>query len=141
MYDGILVATDGSDAAMDATEHAIDLAKEFDASLSSIAVVETRTTYDNAIVDPEEAERALREQAEESIAAVEAAASDAGIDVETTIRSGVPHEEVVDYAAERGVDVVVVGAEGRSNLRRALLGSTVDGVVRFADRPVLVVGN
>ncbi|WP_265111254.1 universal stress protein [Halosolutus halophilus] len=140
MYDAILVATDGSDAAMDATEHAIELATRFDASLSGIAVVETRTAYDNAIVDPDEAERALREQAEESIEAVESAASDAGIPVETTIRSGVPHEEIVAYASERDVDVIVVGAEGRSNLRRALLGSTVDGVVRFADRPVLVVG-
>lgn len=141
MYDAILVATDGSDAATDATEHAIELAVRFDASLFGIAVIETRTAYDNAIVDPDEAERALRERAEDSLETLESAASDAGVRVETVIRSGVPHEEIVAYADERDVDVVVVGAEGRSDLRRALLGSTVDGVVRFADRPVLVVGN
>lgn len=140
MYDSILVATDGSDGAKQAIDHAIELANRFDAPLYGIAVIETRTAYDNAIVDPDEAERALREQAAESLADLETAAEDAGVRVETTIRSGVPHEEIVAYADERDVGAIVVGTEGRSELRRVLLGSTVDGVVRLADRPVLVAG-
>ena len=140
MYDSILVATDGSDGGSVATEHAIDLAEQVDAPLYAVAVIEQRTAYDNAIVDPEAAERALRKQATDALDTVATAATAADVDVETTIRSGVPHEEIVDYAADRDVDVIVIGTTGRSDLRRALLGSTVDGVCRLADRPVLVVG-
>lgn len=141
MYDSLLVATDGSDAASLAVEHAIGLAERLDATLYGVAVVETRTAYDNDIVDPDEAERRLRERAEASLAALEETADDAGIHVETVLRAGVPHEEIVAYADEWGVDAIVVGSRGRSEFKRALLGSTVDGVTRLATRPVLVVGN
>lgn len=140
MYDSILVATDGSDGASLAVDHAIELAAKLGASLETIAVIEQRTDYDNAIVDPDEVDRTLRDRAAAALDAVEAEATAAGISVETTIRSGVPHEEIVACAADSDVDAIVVGAQGGSGLRRALLGSPVDGVVRLADRPVLVVG-
>ncbi|WP_049923799.1 universal stress protein [Halopiger djelfimassiliensis] len=139
MYDSILVATDGSDAATAATRHAIELARRFEVPLYGIAVLESRTEYDNAIVDPEEATRRRREQAESTLAEFETAAEAAGLDVETEIRSGVPHEEILAYADDRGADAIVVGSRGSSSFKRALLGSTVDAVVRLAKRPVLVV--
>lgn len=138
MYDSILVATDGSDAASAAVEHAIELAARFDASLHGISVLESRTEYDNAIVDPEEAERRRRERAESMLADLEAAAA-GDLAVETAIRTGVPHEEILSYADEHDIDAIVVGSRGRSSFTGALLGSTVDGIVRHANRPVLVV--
>lgn len=141
MYDSLLVATDGSDDASSATEHAIGLAAQLEATLYGIAVLETRTAYDNAIVDPDEAQRRLRERAEESLDALERVATEAGVPVETTLRSGAPHEEIVAYADERDIDAIVLGARGRSEFKGALLGSTVDGVTRLAKRPVLIVGD
>ncbi|EMA42581.1 universal stress protein [Halobiforma nitratireducens] len=139
MYDAILVATDGSDTGTAAVEHAIGLAERFDADLVGMTVLESRTEYDNAIVDPEEVARRREQRADEIVDDLEAAATDAGITVETTVESGVPHEEIVAAATERAADVIVVGSRGRSSFKRALLGSTVEGVVRFADRPVVVV--
>ncbi|PCR90907.1 universal stress protein [Natrinema ejinorense] len=140
MYDSILVATDGSEAAGTAVDHAIELAKRFDAPLYGIAVVDERTAYDTGIVDPEEAHRHLEERAAEWLEALEATATAADVPVETAVRSGVPHEEILDYAGERDVDALVLGSRGRSSFKGALLGSTVDRVVRTTDRPVLVVG-
>ncbi|SEV97566.1 universal stress protein [Natrinema salifodinae] len=142
MYDSILVATDGSEAATTAVEHATALAGRFDAQLYGIAVVDERTAYDSGIVDPEEAERHRRERATAWLEELEAtaAATDPAVSVETTVRSGVPHEEIIDYAAECDAGAIVVGARGRSSFKGALLGSTVERVVRAADRPVLVVG-
>ncbi|MDQ2051411.1 universal stress protein [Natronolimnohabitans sp. A-GB9] len=140
MYDSILVATDGSETASDATVHAVDLARQYDATLNAVAVLESRTDYDNAIVDPEEVERRRRAEAETTLETVEASARDASISVETAIRSGVPHAEILAVADDCDADVIVVGARGRSEFRRKLLGSTADRVVRLADRPVLVVG-
>lgn len=141
MYDSLLVATDGSDAASTAIEHAVGLAGRLDATLYGVGVVETRTAYDNAIVDPETVERRLRERAEESLAALEEAATDADVAVETELRAGVSYEEIIACADERDVGAIVVGARGRSEFKRALLGSTVDGVTRLATRPVLIVGD
>ncbi|AEH37540.1 universal stress protein [Halopiger xanaduensis] len=137
MYDSVLVATDGSDTATAAVDHAITLARQFDIPLYGIVVLESRTEYDNAIVDPEEADRRRRQRAESVLADLEAAAE--GLALETTIRTGVPHEEILTYAAEQDADVIVIGSRGRSSFKGALLGSTVDAVVRQAERPVLVV--
>ncbi|WP_254767436.1 universal stress protein [Salinilacihabitans rarus] len=141
MMDSILVATDGSDTAGEAAGYAIDLADRLGASLHGISVVETRTAYDNAIVDPEEAEAALRERAREALAALEDAAAAAGVSVETTVERGVPHEEIIAYAEAHDVSTIVVGSSGRSSFRRALLGSTADALVRLSPVPVLVVGD
>lgn len=141
MYESILVATDGSDTATEAADHAIELARGFDATLYGIAVLESRTEYDNAIVDPEEVDRRRSERAETALERVAESARAAGIAVETTVRSGVPHEEILAYAAECDADAIVLGARGRSSFRRTLLGSTADRVVRTADRPVLIVGS
>lgn len=140
MYDSILVATDGSEAATTAIDHAIALAQRFDAPLYGIAVVDERTGYDNGIVDPEEARRHLEERAAGWLEDLETTAMDCGVAVETAVRSGVPHEEILDYAAEHDAGAIVLGSRGRSSFKGALLGSTVDRVVRTADRPVLVVG-
>ncbi|WP_222919451.1 universal stress protein [Natrinema sp. SYSU A 869] len=140
MYDSVLVATDGSEAAATAVDHAIALARRFDASLYGVAVVDERTEYDTGIVDPEEARQHLEERAADWLADLEATAADADVAVETAVRSGVPHEEILADAAERDAGAIVLGSRGRSSFKGALLGSTVDRVVRTADRPVLVVG-
>lgn len=140
MYDSFLVATDGSEAASVAVDHALDLATRLDASLYGIVVLESRTEYDTGLVDPEEAEQRRRERAESTLAELEDRADAAGVPVETTVRTGVPHEEILAYADERDAGAIVVGSQGRSSFKGALLGSTVDGIVRGADRPVLVVG-
>ncbi len=141
MYDTVLLATDGSAAADRAAERAIDLAATYGATLHAIYVIETRTAYDNAIVDPEEVEANLRAEGREILDGVAERAVAAGVDAETAIEEGVPADTVEAYAHERGADVIVLGRRGRSGLRRALLGSTTDALVRTSPVPVLVVGD
>ena len=58
---------------------------------------------------------------------------------EVYLRTGSPAAEVVDLAEELGVGLVVVGSRGLGGIRRALIGSVSDSVVRHAHCPVLVV--
>ncbi|WP_255169715.1 universal stress protein [Natrononativus amylolyticus] len=140
MYRSLLVGTDGSATAAEATAHAIELASHLEIPLHVVAVVETRTAYDTDIVEPAEATRRLHERADTALTAAAGTASDAGVSTETAVRTGVPHEELLAYADQRGVSMLVVGARGRSSFRRALLGSTADALVRLSSIPVLVVG-
>jgi nucleotide-binding universal stress UspA family protein len=58
---------------------------------------------------------------------------------QTHLRAGKPAEEIVALGEELGAGLIVVGSRGRGGLRRALIGSVSDSVVRHAHCPVLVV--
>ncbi len=62
-----------------------------------------------------------------------------GITVSSRLSTGHPVESIVQQASEDGVDLIVMASHGRSGLKRLLLGSVTEGVLRRADRPVLVI--
>ena len=55
------------------------------------------------------------------------------------LRAGRPDEEIIALAEEIGAGIVVVGSRGLGGVRRALMGSVSDSVVRHAHCPVMVV--
>jgi K+-sensing histidine kinase KdpD len=59
--------------------------------------------------------------------------------VHTALLSGRPAREIVRYARENGVDLIVVGTHGRTGVTRALVGSVAEAVVRLAPCSVLTV--
>jgi len=140
MYDRILVATDGSDNAQRATRQALDLARQYGAELHAVYVIETRTGYDNAIVDPGTVRQNLQAEGEEALTAVETK-GEPDVSVVTSVREGVPHEELLSYIANQGIDLVVMGAKGRSAFKTILLGSTTEALLRADQVPVLVVNS
>ncbi len=99
MYDTILAATDGSDAANRAIEHAIDLASSFDADFHAIYVVDT-TRYGQAVLSESDGALDDLEQRGEGILDDVAARSDT--DITSEIRRGRPAEEIDAYAAAIG---------------------------------------
>jgi len=136
MYQELLLATDGSDAAHRATEQGIELAAQLDATLHVLAVSEegpqAENKQDRLRNDPEEEAATAAEEAKE-------AATREGIDATTDIRHGVPQEQIVDYAETNPVDMVIVGTAGRSGLDHLLSGSVAEEIVRNAPVPVLTV--
>jgi len=60
------------------------------------------------------------------------------IPVETDALFGQPIQQILRYARSQGMDLIVVGAKGQSSLEMMLLGSVAQGVLQYADRPVLL---
>jgi nucleotide-binding universal stress UspA family protein len=60
--------------------------------------------------------------------------------IEYRILKGVPHEEILKFAEENGVDLIIMGTHSRRGLDRVIFGSTAERVVRHAPCPVLTVG-
>jgi nucleotide-binding universal stress UspA family protein len=58
--------------------------------------------------------------------------------VETILREGAAAEQILGAASERGAGLIVMGAHGHSRLYEVLLGSVTDGVLRNANRPLLM---
>ncbi len=61
------------------------------------------------------------------------------LQVETIVVSGVPFYEIIKFANENGVDLIVMGTHGRTGIAHILLGSVAEKVVRKASCPVLTV--
>ena len=144
----ILVATDGSRAAILAAQSAAQIANETYSELH-IVYVRPRSVplHPGHVVGPEVAEHPLQREQEllerkaQRILDVQVEEIEAtGGSVAQTHRGvGKPAEEIVALGEELGAGLIVVGSRGRGGLRRALIGSVSDSVVRHAYCPVLVV--
>lgn len=138
MYDRILLPTDGSEQAAGAAERAFDLAKNYDAELHVLFVVDSSafaSEVDATLVTDE-----LEGYGTQTLNDVVERAEDAGVsNVESAIYFGTTHEEILAYAEKIDADLVVMGTHGRRGLDRYLLGSVTERVVRLSDVPVLTV--
>jgi nucleotide-binding universal stress UspA family protein len=139
MYDDVLLATDGSDGAAAALAHAVTVASADDATLHAVSVVETRTAYDNAIVDPEEVRANLRADARAALSTATDRAEAAGLEHTSTLEEGPPPEVLLSAIDRTGADLVVCGATGRSGFKRLVVGSTAERLLEAAPVPVAVV--
>ncbi|WP_436929132.1 universal stress protein [Halosimplex halobium] len=140
MYDDILLPTDGSKGTTETVEHAIAIARDNDATVHALYVVDSRR-YRAADADTkDEIVRSLEVEGERAVEDLEVALGDEGLAVETRLRDGIPHREIVDYVEEAGIDLVVMGTHGRTGRDRVQnLGSVTDRVVEDVGTPVLVV--
>ncbi len=143
MYDRILLPTDAEDGTELAIEHAIAVADHTGAELHLLYVVDSDVyssyTGDEYVHEFEGLETALEAVGEDALEAAAEAAREAGLEPTMAVRHGSPHEEILDYAAEQDVDLLVMGSKERSGEYRRLLGSVTDRVARLASRPVTIV--
>jgi len=92
------------------------------------------------LMSPEEAQRRYDEQHAQAEAHVAAARSVVARPAETTIVAGAAGPALCDLATSLSADVIIIGTRGRGGLRRAVLGSVSDHVVRNAPCPVVTCG-
>jgi nucleotide-binding universal stress UspA family protein len=116
---------------------AADLARRTDSELHLIHVGELRPTFlAQTELEPAQLERQARELLDEQVRRVEEAG---GTVEEGHLRLGRADEEIVDLAQSIGAGMIVMGSRGRGRIRRALMGSVADSVVRHAHCPVTIV--
>jgi nucleotide-binding universal stress UspA family protein len=146
VFDGILVATDGSEQSQRAVAHAAQLAAldgqtlyvlnvirdmQFPAALSRMAEVErlvgTRTDVLNYVADKilKDAKAHARKQGARK--------------VEILTRTGDPASAIVEAANEKGASLIVLGTRGLGGMAGALLGSVSRKVSNLAEQNVLIV--
>ncbi len=137
MYERILLPTDGTPSSEKAVEQALELAAMCGASLHVLSVIDRTIVPSDVRVDILYDE--LASECADAVAAVETAANEVGIDVETTVERGTPYKAILDYAEEHDIDCIVMGTHGRRGIDRYLLGSVTAKVVRLSNVPVLTV--
>lgn len=139
----ILYATDFSDLSAWAFQYAVSLAVKYGAELHCVHVVDDSyqywLTFDVAMVPAGLAMEELTAAAERQLGKFLDGKLPAGIPTTRRLLRGRPFVEIIRYARENDVGMIVVGTHGWGALRQALMGSVADKVVRKSPCPVLAV--
>jgi len=137
----ILLATDGSPSAAEATREAIELARLLGAPLIATAVEHVTAPsygyYGYAEVYSE-LRKAEHEHVCDVLEAVAEKASDAGVGCTTFPREGIVADEICTLARDRDAAMIVIGAHGWGAVKRLVFGSVSQAVLHDAPCPVLI---
>jgi len=138
----VLVPTDFSESARHALTYGISFAREYEAELTLLHVVENLTVgyaSDLFPVPMAEVFQEISGYAKAELAKLAAEARKKDVAVVEQVVQGKPSAEIIRFAQETEVDMIVLGTHGKGMLDQALFGSTTERVVRRAPCPVLTV--
>ena len=135
----ILVATDFSEWAEQALDYAVALAGKLDAKIfvlnvigvPSMGIPEVGVAVTSTVIES----TVRTHQAELDTLA----GRHPSVRIETVLRTGDARDLIIDVAREVSADLIVMGTHGRRGVRRALIGSIAESIVRTAPCPVLTV--
>jgi nucleotide-binding universal stress UspA family protein len=144
MFQRILVAVDGSDTSNAALQEAISLAKDRQAKLRIVHVVDEVNLNVEGVGGMEALWEALRQSGQQILREAETRARNAGIEPEIKLLEiqTLGHrvaDTVVQEAEAWLAELIVVGSHGRRGLHRLLLGSVAEGLARLSSKPVLLI--
>lgn len=141
-FQRLLVPIDGSENSFKAARYAVRLACQEQCEVIALHVVDEETAEDMA----DYANRpvgAILERMEKSgrsyLEDVEKIGEEAGVEVRVEVLVGIPHRQVLEFAARQEVDLIVIGTVGRKGPRRVLIGSVTERIIEHSSVPVLVV--
>ncbi|WP_265109958.1 universal stress protein [Halosolutus halophilus] len=140
MFRTVLVPTDGSAGAEATIAHATELAGAYGAAVHALFVVDTGAEpIGFADDDREDFYDSSERRGREATIRITNRAEERDLQAAREIREGVPYREILAYADDHDVDVIVMGTHGRTGADRVRLGSTTERVITRADVPVLSV--
>ncbi|MEX3959003.1 universal stress protein [Trinickia sp. EG282A] len=145
MYQRILAPIDGSESAQRALGFALSLARETGAELIPLFVIDVPiVAYQAPGFDPSIVRDALQQQGEQLKAESQALMQRENVRgtarvVEADAPGGTVAERILEEARATGCDLIVMGTHGRRGVKRFLLGSVAERLVRMSCCPVLLV--
>ncbi len=125
----VLLATDGSESAKKAQIAALRISKSYNIRMAVLYVVNVPSTSEQAELI-KFGEKVLDEVVEDG--------EKNGVEVQKILKLGSPSETILNVAKSLKVHTIVVGSEGKKGIKRVLLGSVAENVVRNAECSVLV---
>lgn len=138
MYNRILLAVDGSENSIRATDEAVKIASLIPTSKIEVIYVADITKVKNEVLHAqgkEELDYARRKR----FSPIEEKIKSENVNYELKILHGYPGPTIIEYANEEKVDLVVIGSRGLNTLQEMVLGSVSHKVVKKVNCPVLVV--
>jgi len=135
-YEKILVPLDGSAVSEQILPHVENLAMRGNSSIQLV-----RVAFAHVIpgMDPTEPEVAVVKEAEDYLAAIAERLGQKGLQVETHVRYGQDADEILDHCDQYDIDLIAMSTHGRSGVKRWMLGSVAEKIIRHATKPILLI--
>ena len=124
MLENILIAVDGSMHSQKAEDAGIELARLSKGKVIALNVAKSGSEHDTGNL--------VLKQTEEK-------ANKAGVPFQGKIIEGHPATEIMKFAEDSKMDIIVIGSLGKTGIKKLLIGSVVEAVIRHSKVPVLVV--
>lgn len=134
----ILVPLDFSEMSLKALRYAVPFAKQFNAKLTLVHVVELMA-YTPELPYPPALSVNETAEVKRELEKVRDANVPAEIPVDVVVRHDFAADAVIDVASRMNADLIITSTHGRTGLKHVFLGSTAEKIVRHAPCPVLVV--
>jgi len=139
-YQNIVIATDGSENTQRAVSYGIEIAKLSGATVHALYVVNTSSTIsENWTAGKETIYEVMRNDGEKAVSKVKKIGEASGLEVREVVLDGYPSNEIINFAENNDIDLIVMGTLGKTGLDRLLIGSVAEKVVRGSKVPVMVV--
>ncbi|MEE9618246.1 MAG: universal stress protein [Anaerolineae bacterium] len=142
MYRKVVVPLDGSELAEEVLPHVVEMIRGRDSQAYLLSVAPMMRGAARPVVDlrPDGEERQRVEQElKEYLRKVASRLESVAAEVEVTVRSGRPADEILIFADNVGADLIAMTTHGRSGIRDWIFGSVADRILRGATCPVLLV--
>jgi nucleotide-binding universal stress UspA family protein len=140
MFQRILIAWDASRPAIHALDLALDLARRYDGQIIAVSVAQT-PTHAETREDREQSVLAAREHLQSTLGELRDRAERIGVPLEHVIVEGShPADEILRFAREHAVDLIVVGRHAKGRAGRLLLHGLSERFAQSAPLPVMIVG-
>jgi nucleotide-binding universal stress UspA family protein len=149
LFSKILVPVDGSESSFHAARIANNIAKKFNSEIIFLYVVVSPYEYEYAnltgLVTPKQIDMIIQNAKEEAkvwFGRIEDNVKEENPNIKLSTKVIVTeiavYGEVIQYAEQENIDLIVIGTRGKSGVKKLLLGSTASGVVKYSNCPVLV---
>lgn len=141
-FEKIVTAIDFSESSNLAFEYSLTLAKQFQAELTIIHVINEPVDLRGFYVPHisfEQLEREIEEGAQKMMETFCQTKIEDFTRYKTVVVPGIPYEEIIRKAEEVGASLIVLGTHGRKGIDHLIFGSTAERVVRGASCPVLTI--
>jgi len=138
----ILVPIDFSDYSKNALKYAVQFAKQFNAKIYLVYVVEPMiypADFSMGQVAIPSADIDLHSRAEEELRKLSKDFINGSLQVEILIKTGKPFVEIIETASTNDIDLIIIATHGHTGVEHLLFGSTAEKVVRKAPCPVLTL--
>jgi nucleotide-binding universal stress UspA family protein len=138
-FRSIVIATDGSENTRNAISYGIKFAKFSGATVYALYVMDTSSLTQSFTAGKELMYELLKKEGQKAISKVKECGEASGVEVKEVLMEGHPSKEIIDFAENKDIDLIVMGTLGKTGLNRFLMGSVAEKVVRNSKVPVMVV--
>ncbi|HWR24975.1 MAG TPA: universal stress protein [Methanosarcina sp.] len=140
LYRNIVIATDGSENTQTAVSYGIEIARLSGATVYALHVIDTHHIISEGwTVGKKTIREMMKADGEKMVSEIREIGEVSGVKVKEVLLYGHPSEEIINFAENNSIDLIVMGTLGKTGLDRFLIGSVAGKVVRGSKVPVMVV--